>query len=168
MENHDIIRSRETNWCYYLCPPVSFLITMLYFILGIVSLVENFELCSGTSLWWYNLVSFILIMFTVIYIIIYYIIVDDGQHIIINNKGCSIIINLFFCLSYIIIVIWGITQVFYIPKNCFDHNSNIILFGFINILFEFIIFIILSSIFIYFICLYRSSKINPRDNMDNV
>ena len=158
----------ETGGCYYLCLPMSFLIVIIYGVLGITSLVENFELCTGTSLWWYNLVSFIVMMGTVIYNILWYSVIDNN-HIRINGKMYNIVNNFIYFMFYIGLVAWGITQIFYIPKNCFNNNHAIIIFGYVNFILEFIVLLIFFCIFMYLVCLFNSSKIGPQDNlMDNV
>ena len=95
MENEHNNLVIETRGCYYLCLPMSFLIVIIYGVLGITSLVENFELCAGTSLWWYNLVSFIVMMGTVIYNILWYSVIDNNN-IKINGKMYNIVTNFMF------------------------------------------------------------------------
>ena len=80
-------------------------------------------------------------MHSAIYNILWYSLTDNN-HISINSKGYNIITNVIYFMFYIGLVVWGITQIFYIPNNCFNNNHNIIIFGYINFILIFLVLLI--------------------------
>ena len=122
---------------FFFISPVIFIIFPIFFILGFVILVENFNDCPGSKLWYYNLSSFILFMFDIIFFIKNWFFYNENRIDNYRKKINLLIHNVLFLLNFGIIM-WGVIELS--DKEC---NNNMVWgYGCINLIFQIIIMLI--------------------------
>ena len=117
----------------YFIFPIMFILILVIFITGLVVLVDEFDNCSNTNLWLYNLCSYLTFIINITFFIKNWFFYFEGRIESYRNKNNLVFHNIL-QLTNFGIMMWGIVE---IAKN--DCSSSLLWnFGIINITFQLI------------------------------
>lgn len=122
---------------FFLISPVIFIISLIFLSLGFVILVENFNDCPESKLWYYNLSSYILFILDIIFFMKNWFFYNDSRIDNYRNKINLLIHNVLF-LSNFGLIMWGIIELS--EKDC--HNNIVWGYGIINLIIQIITMLI--------------------------
>lgn len=126
----------------YLIFPIMFILILVIFITGLVVLVDEFDNCSNTNLWLYNLCSYLIFIINIVFFIKNWFFYFESRIKSYQNKNNLLFHNILQLTNYGIMM-WGIVE---IAKN--ECSSSLLWnFGIINITFQLIsVFLLLFVI----------------------
>ena len=119
-----------------------FILILVIFITGLVVLVDEFDNCSNTNLWLYNLCSYLIFIINIVFFIKNWFFYFESRIKSYQNKNNLLFHNILQLTNYGIMM-WGIVE---IAKN--ECSSSLLWnFGIINITFQLIsVFLLLFVI----------------------
>tara|TARA_B100000123_G_scaffold59713_1_gene41656 strand:- start:862 stop:1281 length:420 start_codon:yes stop_codon:yes gene_type:complete len=128
-------------------------------VMGMVCLIEDYENCSESKLWYYNLVSYIVFIISVSFGIKNCIFIESSIQENYKNR-----VNLFFHNNIFMLnlglFIWGTIELFANSSKCEYYKENVWFMGLVNYIIQIISILVFLSITIYISHLYSNSKIN--------
>ena len=126
----------------YLIFPIIFILILVIFITGFVVLVDEFDNCSNTNLWLYNLCSYLTFITNIIFFIKNWFFYFESRIESYQNKNNLLFHNILQLVNFGFMM-WGIVE---LAKN--ECTSSLLWsYGIINITFQFIsVFLLLCII----------------------
>ena len=119
----------------FLFIPIAFILCLMYYIIGLVILVDEYDLCIYSKLYYYNLTSYIMFLIIKIFII-KSLCFDGAKDYKTYTKHYNLLFHNFIFIFSFGLILWGSIELFGKASKCDYNNTAIWKFGIIKIVFH--------------------------------
>lgn len=145
---------------YAFLAPIAAILIIIYYIIGLWVLIENGSETECSSLWTYNLFSYMLVFFTTIYFFVNLCIYEKYKK---SYIKFILSINILIYFIYLTLLISGIVNIINMG-SCSQDTDILKTFGIINLIIQLLIFFIINWFIVSIVFIYKNSKIIPLNN----